>query len=497
MAYKRIQIPKGVKHSLWGVIDAALYPVVSIATIPIMIHGLGLVTFGLWILLNSMITILQLFNFNTGVANMGMATVRNVSTAPGDNDARHMNDIVNGTLHIILLFFIGIVGIGYILSLVAVQNAWWGLGNAKGTNVALCILLATVIAGLKYFDQVFQSIIKAYEHFKMSSILNMIYRFGSLGLTLVMAVAHYSLDKILWANIVFLIAYLILQFCCVKWIMPAWRIGKLNESGLYRSILHISIWPWIQVVIVVLTFQTDRFWVSSNFGLKVVSGYGLVSTIFNHIHMIFTAMAFWILPRIALMVKKGEDPAKLYYLVRGTVLGIIVIALLLFNYTAPLLLPFWAGKDTSAMLLMYIKYFVGFEIVFAHSIMPSFYLNAAGKGRLATKLILFYCSVCYVFMLCGLWLYHTPMAMIGGMTIAMCVTMPAVNAVVQKEMYQTYSWRQALFEMLPMYGAILLLYNDNNIWTYIVLALIVSMLLWKFYLSNLFNNRRWQQTPYM
>jgi len=497
MVYKIKKVPKGVKHSLWSILDAALYPAVYLATVPMMMRGLGMLTFGLWILLNSLITILQLFNFNSGVANMGMATIRNVSAALVNNDTRHINDIINSTLHITFTLFIAITGVGFWLSVVAVKYSWWGIGNLPNLNISLCILLTAIIAGLKYFDQVFQSVIKAYERFKLSSILNMISRFGLLAITLFLAVYKYSLVQILWANVAFIIFYLIIQLCCIKWIIPAYNIGAVKDKGLYKKVLHFSAWPWLQFVLIVITFQTDRFWVSSYLGLKVVSGYGLVSTMFNHIHMIFTAMAIWMLPRIATMASKGEDPAKLYYLVRGSILAIIVTSLLFFYFISPALLPLWVGASTAVYLLGYIKYFVAFEIVFAHTIMPFFYLNATGKDRLATKLTFLYCSMSYVFMLGGLWLFHSAIAMIGGMTIAMCLTMPIINGIVQREMYSTYSWKQAIFEMLPMYAAILLLFNANSVWAYITLVLVVALLLWKFYLSDVFNNIRWQQTPYL
>jgi O-antigen/teichoic acid export membrane protein len=496
-SYKTIKVPKGIKHSLWSIMDAALYPAVYLATVPLMMRGLGMVTFGLWILLNTLITILQLFNFNSGVANMGMATIRNISYALANNDTRHINDIINSTLRITVALFIIITCFGFFLSFAAVRYGWWGVGKLQGLNITLCILLTVVIGGLKYFDQVFQSVIKAYERFRLSSVLNMINRFGLLAITLLLAVNKYSLVQILWANIIFIIVYLAIQFGCIKRIVPAYSIRAVSDRQLYKKLLHFSAWPWFQSVLIVLAFQTDRFWVSSYLGLKEVSSYGLVATMFNHVHMIFTAMALWVLPRIAMMATKGEDPAKLYYLVRAAILGLITVSLLFFYFISPALIQAWVGANTSVYLLSYIKYFVAFEIVFAHTIMPFFYLNAAGKDRLATKLTLLYCGVSYVFMLGGLWLFHSAVAMIAGMTIAMCLTMPAVNGVVQREMYNTYSWKQAIAEMLPMYAAILLLFNEGNVWIYIALAVIVALLLWKFYLSNLFYNKRWQQTPYL
>ena len=495
MDYSTIKLPKGIKHSIWSVMDAAIYPIVYLATVPILMRSMGLVIFGLWIVINSLITILQLLNFNSGVANLGIVTIRNVSYALANNDPDHSREVINTVFHLTAFMLIVVTGVGWVLSFASVKYNWWSINEMRGINVSLCILLASVLAGLKYFDQVFQSIVKAHESFKLSSILNMINRFGSLTITLLLAVNRFSLVEILYANVAFFVTYLIAEYCCVKWLMPAFEIGRVNDKKLYRRLLRFSIWPWLQSLIIALTFQTDRFWVSSYSGLKEVSCYGLVSTMFNHIHMILTAMVIWIFPRISLMNLKGDDPEKLYSLVRSCLFAVIVISLLFFYFLSPFLFRIWVGADTYVRMAAYIKGFVAFEIVFAHTIMPFFYLNAIGKEQLATKATLFYCSTCYAFMLGGLYFFHSTVAMVGGMTIAMCITMPIINGIVQQSMYKKYSWKLAIFEMLPMYTTILLIYGNENIWKYVLLLPILTLLLWKYYLSNIFSNFLWPQTP--
>lgn len=497
MPFGILKTSRSVRHAMWSMLDAALYPVIYLATVPLLMRGMGMLTFGFWILLNSLITILQLFNFNSGIANMGVTIIQRISAAVVNKDTQQVNDIINSTLHITLALLIFITGIGFFLSFAAVHYGWWDINKLQGLDVASCILLTALISGLKYFDQIFQSVIRAYEHFRLSSVLNMINRFGLLAITLFLAVSGYSLLWILWSNIIFIVAYLLTELLCIKKLIPGYRPGLSEDRKLYKRLLHFNMWPWLQSVIIVFTFQTDRFWVSSYLGLKVVSAYGLVSTMFNHVHMIFTAMILWVLPRIAIMTSKGKDAARLYYTVRAAALGIIIISLLLFYFAAPTLLRIWTGADTAAYLLEYVKYFIAFEIVFAHSIMPFFYLNAVGKNKLAAWLTLFYCSINYVCMLAGLFFFHSATAMITGMTVALCVTMPVVNAVIRKNIYGAYSWRTDILEMLPMYAAVLLLYTNDNIMLLTGFAAVVVILIWKFYLSNLFSEKIWQRAPYL
>src|ERR1700733_3168618 len=110
MFLKSQKLPRGLKYSLWSLLDAALYPVVYLATVPILMGCMGLVEFGLWILLNSLITILQLFNFNSGVGNVGLTTIRNVTHAIANNDLDHAKDVINGVLHLTVLVVVVVTG---------------------------------------------------------------------------------------------------------------------------------------------------------------------------------------------------------------------------------------------------------------------------------------------------------------------------------------------------------------------------------------------------
>jgi O-antigen/teichoic acid export membrane protein len=483
------KLPNGIKHSIWGVLDAALYPVAYMATVPILMHSMGLLTFGLWIVLNTIMTVLQLFNFN-----MGITAIRNVSYELANGNTQKVTDLINGILHITLILLAVAIGAGAFLSLTAVKFGWWNLNAAPVANVSLCVLFAAIIAGLKYFDQVFQNVIKAQERFRLAAILNMTNRFGILIINLTLALSKFSILQMLSADIVFMLCYLIAQYICIKKLMPFYKHQSVKDKSQYKRIFQFSTWTWLQALIIVIAFQTDRFWVSTYAGLSEVSGYGLVSTMFNHIHMIFIAMAAWMLPRISAMTSRGHSPAELYNTVRGILFVIIVISLLSFYFVSPILFDYWVGGDTYQHMHGYIRGFVGFEIVFAHTILSFMYLNASGKEKLATKVALLYCGLCYGFMIAGLMIFHSTIVMVAGMTLAICITMPVVNYAVMKSMDQPFSWETALLEMIPMYSAILLLYSQN-VWLNIVLIVTIVWLLWKFYLANIIINRTWRPAP--
>jgi hypothetical protein len=124
--------------------------------------------------------------------------------------------------------------------------------------------------------------------------------------------------------------------------------------------------------------------------------------------------------------------------------------------------------------------------------MPFLYLNAAGKEKIATLATFIYSSLCYLLMISGLYFFHHPVYLVYGMTLAICVTMPVVNYMVQQQMKgKERSFVLAVSEMAPLYLSIAVLYMPQN-WLNILLLIVVVVLLYRFYLSGIIEQKLWK-----
>jgi O-antigen/teichoic acid export membrane protein len=246
------------------------------------------------------------------------------------------------------------------------------------------------------------------------------------------------------------------------------------------------------MLIIVLTFQADRFWVSAYAGLKEVSSYGLAATMINHINLIFTAMVAWVSPRIIGMHARGESTEAEYHFIRSLLTFITIALLLLFYWLSPFLFPIWLGHETYAALRPYLQSFIGFEIVFVQTVMPFLYLNGTGREREATYATLLCCGVCYVFMLGGLWLFQSPVALVRGMTIGACLTVPLFHAAANKFIAGNARAASALPDMLPVLAAVGLVYTSSPLLV-AVLALAGGWVFWKHYFVHLSDRNVWKQ----
>lgn len=139
-----------------------------------------------------------------------------------------------------------------------------------------------------------------------------------------------------------------------------------------------------------------------------------------------------------------------------------------------------------------IKAFTVFELLFIHTIMPFFYLNAAGKENEGTKLILLYGAVCYALMLVGLYATKQSVYMIYGMMLVLCITMPIINLKVRIYLSGKNDWKRIFLEMLPSYLAAFCIFFSNYPLTAILLPVLI-ITLYKPYLSYFLKQKPWKQ----
>src|SRR6476620_1002667 len=94
---------RGLRNGMWGLLDSISYPVVYFALIPILMRSMGPVVFGFWMLLSTVMVVMQLFNFN-----LGYTTMRYVAQERAAGTEQSVTDTINCLLKITLYQFGGI-----------------------------------------------------------------------------------------------------------------------------------------------------------------------------------------------------------------------------------------------------------------------------------------------------------------------------------------------------------------------------------------------------
>lgn len=477
---KDLLYSKNIKNSAWHLTDTLLYPILFFISSPWFIDKLGEKEFGIWLLVNSIIVMMQLFNLG-----LGAATFKNVAAHTGVKNYHNAITTINTnfSLSFILQLFCvlaGIViaaGINY-FSLFKIEPAYSHLA-ATGA------VFGGFIVGFKFYEQIVTFTFKALERFDMAAWINSGIRLTTLLVNVILVYLGYGLISLFIATIAVSLCGIFIAIILIKQQVPGYRLAFCFNKASITKELHFAVWTWLQSLVIVITFQCDRFFVLTYIGLSTLAYYGLIATMFNHIHMGFSAIVPWLAPKVTRLKAQGADGTELYITSRNLCLLIALFALLLFSIVSEPLLKILLSTDKYTNTIAYIRLFTLFELFFVYTIMPANYLNAGGHEKLNFFIIAFNCTAVIIGMVVGFYIYHTAQGLLTGITMATVFAVVLQNIFIDKKIFGERNWLSSLLLFLP--AALISISIITDIWWIKSLFIIFSAL--SLYLVFIRNNK--------
>jgi O-antigen/teichoic acid export membrane protein len=159
------------------------------------------------------------------------------------------------------------------------------------------------------------------------------------------------------------------------------------------------------------------------FGVTVLSYYAIVSTLFNHIHMVLGAMTSWLFPQIVKSVNDEQAVNEMYLEYRNISLFLSVLALAIFSLMSELFFKLWLGEEAFLQIKEMLRWYMIFELFFVFTLIPNNFLNASGNERNNLRLVLIYTSLNLCGILIGAIVFNSIEAMLIGLVISTIIGM--------------------------------------------------------------------------
>lgn len=445
-------------NTFWNLLDVVIYPVVFLALTPFFISGLGENEFGLWMLVNSVLVSFQLMNFG-----LGAATQRNVARYRGQNSISQVVDSINTNLSLALLLMFLCLLAGGILYVSIEHFGLFNLKDADKDKAASLMMIAAFIVSLKFIEQIFQYALKGFEDFKTASRLSLLVRFSTLTSNIILVALGYDLYAMLLSHVLLSLFYLVIHLIQVKRVIQGFKLHIHWDRSNILEELRYGIYTWIQSVAVIITYQMDRFIVTSFFGLAALSYYSVVATMFNHIHMSINALVPWMLPKVARLKEAGKEVTQLFLSGRSFIVLSGIALLLTFYYLSEPVFVIWLGETVYAEMKSYIRLFVLFELFFLFTSAPYYFLNANGNEKLMTKITLISSGITLTTMFGGIYLFDSVEGMIYGLIIGTVLGISIENSLINKHLLHHSRIRESFLILLPSTFATLAIISPD-IW---------------------------------
>ncbi len=310
---------------------------------PFMIRILGQSEFGLYSVIGSLAAYFSVMDMGLGNA-MVRFTARN--RAVGDTKTESK---LNG-LFLMLYVLIGIVTI---LIGLAVYNS---VDNLFGNNFSdselakakIMVVILIINFALSFPLSVFNSIIRAYEHFVVDKIVSLVRIVLSPLLILpIIYIGFGAISMVVITTVVNISCLIFNTFYCFKKLNVKFYLGRIDKS-LLKQIIGYSFFVFLGVVVDQIYWQTDQIILGAIRGTIPVAVYAIAMQFIKLYIQFSTSISGLFLPKVSMMVARDASNKELtdmmikYGRVQYIVVTFILSGFMLFGLP---FIEFWAGDS--------------------------------------------------------------------------------------------------------------------------------------------------------
>lgn len=331
--------------ALLSYLQILLSILIALIYTPIMIRILGQSEFGLYSVLGSLAAYFSVMDLGLGNA-MVRFTARNRAIGDKKDEAK-----LNG-LFLLLYTIIGMLTIVFGIFVYNNINALFGesFTIAELSKAKMMIIILIINFSVAFPLSIFNSIIKAYEHFVVDKLISITRVVLAPLLILPIIYSGYgAISMVVITTIVNILCLLFSMYYSFKRLEVKIQIG-MPDFSLLKQIVGYSFFVFLAVVVDQVNWQTDQIILGAVKGTMTVAVYAIAMQFIKLYIQFSTSISGLFLPKVSMMVAEEATSNELTSLmIRYGRLQYIILTFILSGF-ALFGLPFieiWAGPSYS------------------------------------------------------------------------------------------------------------------------------------------------------
>lgn len=316
---------------------------ISFVYVPIMLSKLGQTEYGLYALVQSIISYLQMSEMGLGVT----ATRYNAKyIAEGDREGQKA---INGMF---LKIYVGIAAICALLGAILymfLDNIYYDYSADSIALIKRLFIIALINLVIVLFSHIFNSIITAYEKFIFLKLITLIQTIlAPLGMLTVLYMGAGSVGMLWVTTALSLLLGLTEAFYCIKKFGICFSF-KARDPALFRTIFSFTIFVFINSMANQLMNNSDKVVISIVMTEAAVAVFAIVMQFHTYAYNFANVLSGFYLPRFTKGLAKEEKitPALIDDLCRTGRIQVLIAGLIFGGFLAigkPFILR-WVGPD--------------------------------------------------------------------------------------------------------------------------------------------------------
>jgi O-antigen/teichoic acid export membrane protein len=372
-------------RALWSGLDAAAYPLATLAMLAGLVRALTPADYGILVLALAASGLSLAIN-----PAIAATTTRFVSQAAGESKAG-----VHGVAGVVTAALLAVAGIDLVLLLLTgafrQPLARWVFGAAtSGTakDMGNVLWLALLAVAIQQLEAVLAAAIRGLERFARQALIEVVTRVLLAAVVMWVAVATRSVAAVLVAQCIVFAVSLLVRAVALRRLLPDRTLFRRSGRAQISALFRYGGWMWLTALAAVLYSSADRIFVGHSLGAAAAGQFNIYIQLTQLVHFIPSSLFAFSLPAFTRLAAGGGEGARQIVPTYRAYLGIIsatALALALGLVACwPLLLRIVAGgalRDPQwpATLLLTLNF-----LVLACNVAPYYLLLALGHSRMVS-----------------------------------------------------------------------------------------------------------------
>jgi O-antigen/teichoic acid export membrane protein len=368
-------------RALWSGLDAAAYPLATLAMLAGLIRALSTADYGILVLALAASGLSLAIN-----PAIAATTTRFVSQAAGESKpgAQSIAGVVTAAL-----LAVSVIDVSLLLAIALFRDtlAGWVFGGATVTGMDLGKVLwfALLAVGIQQLDAVLAAAIRGLERFARQALIETLARAALAAVAICVAWATRSVVAVLIAQSLICAASVLVRATALRQLLPNRKLFRLPGRAQISALFKYGGWMWLIALAGVLYNSADRIILGRRMGPAVAGQYNIYVQLTQLVHFVPSSLFAFSLPgftRLAAQGREGADQiARSYraYLGIISLMALVMAVALLANW--PMMLRIFAGGAIQDLRWHLIVLLTLNFLVLACNVAPYYLLLALGQSR--------------------------------------------------------------------------------------------------------------------
>jgi len=296
----------------------AITTVVGFFLSPFVVHHLGNLTYGVWVIIMSLVSYMNLLDLG-----LRGAVTRFVSKGTAQQDHEASNQAVSGALWIRLWISLAIIAAGLVAS--AAFNHVFTIPVELQQTARIAVLITAVTVAINLWCGVFGGVLVALHRYDLTSSVSILQTVArAAGIVFLLRSGHGIMALAIWDLCTTLTANAALIILCFR-TYPQLKVvlGRPDKATL-KKLWNYSLYAFLINVAVQVTYYTDNVVVGAFLSPAAVTLYAIGGLLIAYVRQIVSSMTTTFTPLASTFEAEGSQRNLRRLLIHGTRAALLV-----------------------------------------------------------------------------------------------------------------------------------------------------------------------------